>query len=50
MRHSRSPFTEQMRLEDHNEPSVLKHLTEQTGLTYSIERHPVRVLFVEKTE
>ena len=46
--HVRSPFTEQMRLEDHDEASVLAHLHEQTGLSFSREMKPVRVLFIER--
>jgi hypothetical protein len=46
--HARSPFTEQMRREDHNEALVLEHLQEQTGLTFTREKKPIRVLFVER--
>jgi hypothetical protein len=46
--HARSPFTEQMRREDHNEALVLQHLHEQTGLTFTREKKPIRVLFVER--
>jgi hypothetical protein len=45
---ARSPFTKEMRREDHDEGLVLKHLAEQTGLTFTRERRVIRVLFVEK--
>ena len=45
---ARSPFTEQMRREDHDEALVLQHLHEQTGLTFTREKKPIRVLFVER--
>jgi hypothetical protein len=45
-----SPFTEEQRLEDTDPELVLKHLTEQTGLTFKEERRKVRILFVERTE
>lgn len=45
---ARSPFTKQMQREDHDETLVLKHLQEQTGLTYSRERKTIRILFVER--
>lgn len=44
----RSPSTEQTRREDHDEALVLKHLEEQTGLTFTRERRPIRVLFIER--
>ncbi len=44
---ARSPFTEQMRREDHDEAQVLQHLREQTGLTYTREKKSIRILFVE---
>ena len=47
---ARSPFTEQMRREDHDEALVLHHLQEQTGLTYTRERKPIRVLFIERAK
>ena len=43
----RSPSTEQTRREDHDEASVLRHLQEQTGLTFTRERRPMRILFIE---
>jgi RNA polymerase sigma factor (sigma-70 family) len=46
----RSPFTEEQRLEDTDPELVLKHLTEQTGLTFKEERRKVRILFVERDE
>jgi len=45
---ARSPFTKQMQREDHDESSVLKHLQEQTGLTFTRETKPIRVLFIER--
>ncbi len=42
-----SPFTEEAKREDHDEVSVLKHLEEQTGFTFTREKKPIRVLFVE---
>jgi hypothetical protein len=46
--HERSPFTEQMLREDHDEAQVLQHLHEQTGLMFTREKKPIRVLFVER--
>ena len=45
---ARSPFTEQMRREDHDEALVLRHLEEQTGLTFTRERKPIRILLIER--
>ena len=42
--------TEQTRREDHDEALVLQHLQEQMGLTYTRERKPIRVLFVEQAK
>ncbi len=47
---ARSPFTEQMRREDHDEGLVLQHLADQTGLTFTRERKPIRVLFIERAK
>jgi hypothetical protein len=47
---SRSPFTDQMRREDHDEQAVLGHLAEQTGLTFTTERRKVPTLFVERVD
>jgi RNA polymerase sigma factor (sigma-70 family) len=47
--HKRSPFTEQEAKEDTDPDGVLKHLSEQTGLTFKEENRKVRVLFVERT-
>jgi hypothetical protein len=47
---ARSPFTEQMRREDHDEAQVLRHLQEQTGLTFTREKKSIRVLFVERAK
>jgi len=47
---ARSPFTEQMRREDHDEALVLKHLQEQTGLSFTREKKPIRVLFIERAK
>jgi hypothetical protein len=46
----RRPSTEQTRREDHDETPVLKHLEEQSGLTFTRERRPIRILFVERPE
>jgi hypothetical protein len=43
-----SPFTEQGRREAHDEALVLRHLQEQTGLTFTRERRPIRILFIER--
>jgi hypothetical protein len=47
---ARSPSTEQMRREDHDEALVLQHLQEQTGLTYTRERKTIRILFIERAK
>jgi hypothetical protein len=47
---ARSPFTEQMRREDHDEALVLQHLHEQMGLTFTRERRPIRILFIERAK
>lgn len=47
---ARSPSTEQMRREDHDEALVLKHIEEQTGLTFTRERKKIRVLFIERVK
>jgi hypothetical protein len=44
----RKPPTPQTRLEDHDERPTLDHLQEQTGLTFTREKRPVRILFVEQ--
>ena len=46
----RNPATAKERQEDHDETLVLKHLEEQTGLTYTIEHRDIRVLFVDKAK
>ncbi len=46
--HVRSPFTSRMHREDHDETLVLKHLHEQTGLTFTREMKSIRILFVER--
>ena len=43
-----SPSTEEERRQDHDEASVLQNLEEQTGLTLTREKKPIRVLFVER--
>jgi len=48
--HARSPFTDQMRAEDHDPTLVLPNITAQTGLTFTLERRPVKTLFVEGTK
>jgi hypothetical protein len=47
---SREPSTEQTRREDHDEVSVLRHLHEQTGLTFTRGRKPIRILFIERAK
>jgi hypothetical protein len=44
--HFRSPFTERMKREDHDETLVLQHVHEQTGLTFTREMKPIRILFI----
>jgi hypothetical protein len=46
----RSPSTAKERQEDHDETLVLKHLEEQTGLTYTVEPRDIRVLFIEQAK
>ena len=48
--HARSPSTPQMHDEDHDPELVLSHLTDQTGLTFSKELRPVKILFVERAD
>jgi hypothetical protein len=48
--HARSPFTDQTRAEDHDPMLVLPNITAQTGLTLTLERRPVKTLFVEGTK
>jgi len=45
---ARSPFTEEERRQDHDEASVLRHVREQTGLTFTREKKLIRVLFIER--
>ena len=47
---ARSPFTEQMRREDHVEKLVLQHLQEQTGLTFTRGKKVVPILFIEEAQ
>jgi hypothetical protein len=46
----RNPATASERREDHDEALVLKHLEEQTGLTYTLESRDIRVLVIEKAK
>jgi RNA polymerase sigma factor (sigma-70 family) len=48
--YERSKATEEERRVDRNERLVLKHLTEQTSLTFTEETRRVRVLLVERAE
>jgi hypothetical protein len=48
--HVRSPFTERMLREDHDEALVLQHIHEQTGLTFTRKMKPIPVLFVERAK
>jgi hypothetical protein len=47
---ARDRATEPMRKEDHDERLVLQHLQEQTGLAFTRERRPIRILFVERSK
>ena len=42
-----SPIPGRERPDDHDPASVLQHLTEQTGLTFTEEVRTMRVLFLE---
>ena len=44
----REASTERTRRGDGNGTLVLKHLEEQTGLTFAREKRPIRILFVER--
>ena len=44
---ARGAFTDDERRADHDPKLVLKHLEEQTGLTFNTETRKIRVLFVE---
>ena len=44
----REASTERTRRGDGDEALVLKHLEEQTGLTFAREKRPIRILFVER--
>jgi hypothetical protein len=46
----RKPSTEETRREDRDEGLVLRHLQEQTGLTFSRVRRPIRILFIERAK
>lgn len=48
--HARSPFTQQMRDEDRDPKLVLTNITAQTGMTFTMEQRPVRILFVERVK
>ena len=48
--HEKSPSTDQSRSEDHDPILVLGNITLQTGLTFALEKRPVRILFVERTQ
>jgi beta-lactamase regulating signal transducer with metallopeptidase domain len=48
--HERSPSTEQSRGEDHDPALVLGNITVQTGLTFTLEKRPVRILFAERLQ
>lgn len=47
---ARSPFTEQMRKEDHDEGLVLQHLQEQTGLIFTRGKRVIPILFIEEAK
>jgi hypothetical protein len=46
--HERSPSTDQTRNDDHDATLVLGNITLQTGLTFTREKRPVQILFVER--
>ena len=46
----RSPFTERMTQEDRGDEAVLRHVAEQTGLTFTVEVRKVPILTVERAE
>jgi hypothetical protein len=48
--HERSPSTDRTRNQDHDAILVLGNVTRQTGITFSKEERPVRILFVERAE
>ncbi len=48
--HGQSPQTAQTRDEDHAPQLVLPNITAQTGLTFSQETRPVKILFVEPSK
>jgi hypothetical protein len=48
--HRRSPATEEQTKEDTDPKGVLKHVSEQTGLTFKEETRRVAVLFVQRAE
>jgi beta-lactamase regulating signal transducer with metallopeptidase domain len=48
--HERSPSTEQSRGEDRDPILVLGNITLQTGLTFTLEKRPVRILFIERVQ
>jgi hypothetical protein len=45
---AREQSTKQMREEDHDESLVLPHLHEQTGLEFTRDRRPIRILFIKR--
>ncbi len=46
----RSPMSTQTTREDRGDTIVLRHVAEQTGLTFTTERRPLRKLVVERSE
>jgi hypothetical protein len=46
----RKRSTEQTRREDRDEGMVLRHLQDQTGLKFTRERRPTRILFIERAK
>ena len=48
--HARSPCTEIMHNEDHDSKLVLEHVAAQTGMTFSQEERPIKILFVERAQ
>ncbi len=48
--HQRSPFTEQMRKEDHDAETVLNNINKQTNLKFTRQTRPVKILFVTREQ
>jgi hypothetical protein len=46
----RTPFDEKTKREERGEEVVLRHISEQTGLSFSVERRKISILSVERSE